>query len=318
MDPIAAIEPRKDSTLAMLLAAQRRGWDVLYAELGDIWLRDGRAHGRLTKLRVTEDPRHWYVMGQEQERRLEEMDVILMRKDPPFDIEYIYATYILERAEAQGTLVVNRPRSLRDANEKAILSWFPECSPPTLISRSLSQLRAFIDEHGRAVVKPLDQMGGKSVFVTGAQDPNRNVVLEHLTDLGSRYVMAQMYIPEIVESGDKRILLIDGEPIPYALVRFPPAGDHRGNISTGAITECQPLTSGDQRICDTVGPVMRERGLLFAGIDVIGDYLTEINITSPTGIRELDRARPLHIAEQLLDAIESRLEEIGEPSGSGL
>jgi glutathione synthase len=175
----------------------------------------------------------------------------------------------------------------------------------------LSQLRAFIDEHERAVVKPLDQMAGKSVFVTGAQDPNRNVVLETLSDFGSRYVMAQMYIPEIVESGDKRILLIDGNPVPYALVRFPPAGDHRGNISTGAITDCQPLTSGEQRICDTVGPVMRERGLLFAGLDVIGDYLTEINITSPTGIRELDRARPLHIAEQLLDAIESRLEEIG-------
>jgi glutathione synthase len=235
------------------------------------------------------------------------MDVILMRKDPPFDMEYIYATYILERAEIHGALVVNRPNGLRTANEKAFVSWFPDCAAPTLVSRSLSELDAFIDEHERAVIKPLDRMAGKSVFVTGTEDLNRYVLLETMTDFGSRYILAQGYLPEVVELGDSRILLIDGEPIPYALVRFAPTGDHRANMSVGARTEVRSLTAAERRICNRIGQVLQEMGLLFVGIDVIGEHLTEINVTSPTGIRELDRARDLNVAGELLNSIEAKI-----------
>jgi glutathione synthase len=307
MDPIASIESKKDSSFAMVLEAQRRGWRVLYAELRDIWIREGRACGRLTELHVADDPSDWFELGNETVQPLETMDVILMRKDPPFDMEYVYATYILERAEARGALVVNRPQGLRTANEKTFVSWFPECAASTLVSRSLSELGAFIDEHERAVVKPLDLMGGKSVFLTGAQDPNRNVLLETMTDDGCRYILAQRYLPEVVESGDSRILLIDGEPIPQALVRFAPTGDHRANMSVGAATEVRSLTAAERRICERVGPTLHEMGLLFAGIDVIGDYLTEINVTSPTGIRELDRACGINIAAQLFDAVAANI-----------
>jgi len=314
MDPIASIEPGKDSTLAMLLEAQRRGWHILYAELRDIWLRDGEAFGRLTELRVTDAPTGWFELGDEREGPLEEMNIILMRKDPPFDMEYTYATYILERAEAQGALLVNSPQGLRDANEKVFISWFADCCSPTLVSRSMHQLRAFIEEHGRVVVKPLHQMAGRSVFVTSAKDPNVNVVIEAMTDLGVKYVMAQRYVPEIAESGDSRIILIDGEPVPLALVRIPPDGDHRGNISTGARTECRPLTAGERRICDEIGPVLREKGLLFTGIDVIGDLLTEINVTSPTGIRELDRECAAQVTRGLLNAVETKIRKGMRPS----
>jgi glutathione synthase len=235
------------------------------------------------------------------------MDVILMRKDPPFDMEYVAATYILQRAEDHGALVVNRPQGLRDANEKAILAWFPTCAPPTLISRSLEEMHAFISEHHKVVVKPLDLMGGQSVFVTDAKDCNQNVILETVADNGSRYVMVQKYLPEITESGDKRIILIDGQPVPMALARIPRAGDHRGNMVAGARTEVRTLTDRDKWICDQVGPVLRDMGLLFAGIDVIGDFLTEVNVTSPTGIRELENESDLRIAKQIFDAISSKL-----------
>ena len=307
MDPIARIKPQKDSTFAMLLEAQRRGWEVSYAELSDIWLRDGEARGSITALRVADTPDDWYALGDTSHVALGEFDVILMRKDPPFDMEYVFATYILERAEDAGAVVVNRPQSLRDANEKVFISWFPDVSPPTLISRSLLRLREFIDTHDRAVIKPLDRMAGRSVFVTGVRDRNRNVLLETMTEFGTQYVMAQRYIPDIVEFGDARILLIDGEPIPTALVRIPPADDHRGNISVGATTLCRPLTTEEVRVCDAVGPVLREKGLLFAGIDVIGGFLTEINVTSPTGIRELERAGSPEITRMLFDAIERRM-----------
>jgi glutathione synthase len=309
MDPIQRIKPSKDSTLAMLLAAQARGWTVQYSELKDIWIRDGNAFGRLTAVTVSDDPNHWYEFGGVEETSLGDMDVILMRKDPPFNMEYVYATYILDQAEKQGALVVNRPRSLRDANEKACVSWFPDCAPPTIISRSLDLLREFVQEHDRAVIKPLDQMAGRSVFVTGSDDPNRNVLLETMTQNGTHYVMAQMYVPEIVESGDARILLIDGTPIPHALVRTPSIHDHRGNISSGATTHCRPITDVEQKICDRIGPVLREKGLLFVGIDVIGEYLTEINVTSPTGIRELDCQCDLNIAQELLHSIESHVQK---------
>lgn len=307
MDPIDGINPTKDSTFAMLLAAQSRGWQTYVGQLQDIWLRDGEAFGRLTAVEVTDDPVRWYESGDVEENLLGDIDVILMRKDPPFDMEYVQATYILERAEESGSLVINRPRSLRDMNEKTSISWFPECCPPTLISRSLEDLRGFIDQHGRSVVKPLDGMSGWGVFVTSPTDGNRNVMLELLTENGSRYIMAQKYIDAIEETGDKRIILIDGDPVPYALARFPSGGDHRGNLACGARGEARPLTDRDRWICDQLGPVLRERGIVFAGIDVIGDYLTEINVTSPTGIRELERECGLPVASDLLDAIATRV-----------
>jgi glutathione synthase len=307
MDPITSISPKKDSSFAMMLEAQRRGWRILYTVMHDIWLRDGQACGRLTELRVIDDPSNWFELGDESVEPLAEMDVIIMRKDPPFDMEYVCATYILERAEIHGALVVNSPQGLRTANEKVFVSWFPECAAPTLVSRSLGELGAFIDEHERAVVKPLDLMGGKSVFVTGAQDPNRNVLLETMTNYGARYILAQGYLPEVVEYGDSRILLIDGEPIPYALVRFASAGDHRANMSVGGRSESRLLNAAERRICDRIGPVLQEMGLLFVGIDVIGEHLTEINVTSPTGIRELDRAWEINVAGDLLTSIEAKI-----------
>jgi glutathione synthase len=308
MDPIESIKPQKDSTLAMLLEAQNRGWTIHYGLLSDIWLRDGEAHGRLCQLNVSDDPEHWFESGDVAVAPLGDMDAILMRKDPPFDMEYIYATYVLQRAEEHGALVVNRPQGLRDANEKVILAWFPTCAPPTLISRSLEEMHGFINEHHKVVVKPLDLMGGQSVFVTDAEDGNHNVILETVADNGSRYVMVQKYLPEIAESGDKRILLIDGNPVPMSLARIPSLGDHRGNMVAGAQTEARSLTDRDRWICDQIGPVLRDRGLLFAGIDVIGDFMTEVNVTSPTGIRELERTSDLRISEQIFDAISSKLE----------
>jgi len=307
MDPIDAIAPAKDSTLAMLLEAQRREWSVRYAESGDLWLRDGVAYGRVRDLRVTDAAAHWHDFGSSAEVPLGEFDVIFQRKDPPIDLEYFYASYILDRAEVQGALVVNRPQSLRDANEKAFVAWLPEISAPTLISCSIERLRAFVAEHGRAVVKPLDRMGGRSVFVTGADDPNLNVLLETMTEQGQVTIVAQRYLSEVTTTGDKRILLIDGEPVPTALARLPPPHDHRANISTGATTECRPLTPGERHICEHLGPVLRERGLIFVGIDVIGDLLTEINVTSATGIRELERDAGHRVSAMLFDALETHL-----------
>jgi glutathione synthase len=307
MDPMESIKPYKDSSLALLLEAQGSGWEIFYGQLKDIWLRDGEAFGRLTRIEVADDPAAWFEMRDVTVTPLGEMDVILMRKDPPFDMEYIVATYVLERAEDQGALVVNRPQSLRDANEKAFVAWFPSCVPPTLISRSLEEMQAFIAEHHQVVVKPLDRMAGQSVFVTDSEDGNHNVIVETVTREGSSFAMVQKYLPEIAQEGDKRILLIDGQPVPLALVRIPPAGDHRGNLATGAQAEVRPLTDRDRWICEQVGPVLREKGLLFTGIDVIGDFMTELNVTSPTGIRELESASDIRIAKQIVDAIASRL-----------
>jgi glutathione synthase len=311
MDPIESIRPHKDSSLAMLLEAQSRGWQIYVAGLAEIWLRDGRAFGNLTRLTVADSLEHWYEKGDAETMPLEQVDVILMRKDPPFDMEYIFATYVLERAEGEGVVVVNSPRGLRDANEKAFVAWFPDCVPPTLISRSLEEMRSFMAEHQRVVVKPLDLMGGRSVFVADVNDGNRNVILETVSHSGTRYTMLQKYLAEIKTAGDKRIILIDGRPIPHALVRIPDEGDHRGNMDAGAITEVQPLTDRDLWICDQVAPALVEKGLLFTGIDVIGDCLTELNVTSPTGIRELERSGDLQVTRQLFDAIEARLPESG-------
>ena len=306
MDPIESIKPHKDSSLAMLLEAQARSWKIHYGQVQDVWLRDGEAFGRLTALEVADDPQNWFDLHDVAVTPLSEMDVILMRKDPPFDIEYIFATYVLERAEDRGALVVNRPQGLRDANEKAFVAWFPHCAPPTLISRSLEEMRAFLGEHQKVVVKPLHLMGGQLVFVTDADDDNANVILETVTNDGTRFAMVQKYLPEITESGDKRIILIAGEPVPVALARIPQPGDHRGNMVVGARTEISTLTDRDMWICEQIGPTLRDKGLIFAGIDVIGDFLTEINVTSPTGIRELERESDLRVAAGLLDAITSK------------
>jgi glutathione synthase len=308
MDPIESITPYKDSSLAMLIEAQRRGWEIRYGQLHDIWLRDGEAFGRLTTLQVADDSSKWFELGDVAVTPLGDMDVILMRKDPPFDMEYIVATYVLQRAEDHGAVVVNRPQGLRDANEKAFLAWFPNCAPPSLITRSLEEMRAFTVEHRRVVIKPLDLMGGRSVFVTDAEDGNRNVIFETVTHYGARYAMLQKYLPEIAHSGDRRIILIDGQPIPLALVRIPSAGDHRGNMDAGAQTEVRPLTDREMWICEQIGPVLRDKGLLFTGIDVIGDFMTELNVTSPTGIRELERESGTQITKQMFDAIASKLE----------
>ncbi len=306
MDPIESIAPKKDSTLAMLLEASKRGAEIHYMLQGDLRLDAGRALARSRLLEVFDDPEHWFKVGEVREIALGDLDIVLMRKDPPFDMEYIYTSYILERAELAGALVVNRPQALRDMNEKAYTAWFPDCAPLTLITRSMSDIRAFLEEHGRIVVKPLDGMGGRSIFVIVAGDKNANVIMETLTDHGRRFAVAQVFVPEI-SAGDKRILLVDGEPVPYALARVPTEHDYRGNLVMGAQGKGQPLSERDRFICSRVGPALREHGVLFAGIDVIGDYLTEINVTSPTGIRELDRQFGLNIAGQLFDAIEARM-----------
>ncbi len=308
MDPIGAITYKKDSTLAMLLAAQSRGWQLRYMEQRDLSLRDGDASARMRPLTVYPDPNHWYDLGEPERRAPGSLDVILMRKDPPFDMEFVYTTYLLEKAEEAGALVVNRAASLRDANEKLFTGWFPQCTPPTLVSRNADELRAFHAEQGATVFKPLGAMGGASIFKVEGSDTNLNVIIETLTGNGSQFIMAQRFLPEI-GAGDKRILLIDGEPVPYALARIPAEGDIRGNLAAGGRGEAVPLNARDRWICEQVAPKLRKMGLLFVGLDVIGDYLTEINVTSPTCIRELDAAYGLDIGGELMEAIDRTLAE---------
>jgi glutathione synthase len=307
MDPISDIKPAKDTTLAMLLAAQSRGWQLFYAEQGDLWLRDGVPMARLKPVTVKNDLQDWYRLGESQIQGLAEFDVILMRKDPPFDMEYIYTTYILERAEEAGVLVVNRPQGLRDMNEKVYTAWFPQCCAPTLITRDMADMQAFLKEHARIVCKPLYGMGGRSIFVIDRGDKNTNVIFETMTEYGTRFAIVQKYLPEIVDSGDSRILVIDGEPAPYALARIPSAEDNRGNLAAGAKGVGRELNDRDRWLVSQIGPTLRQRGMLFVGLDVIGGYVTEINVTSPTGVRELDKQFGTQIAGLLMDAIEKRL-----------
>jgi glutathione synthase len=306
MDPIGSITPYKDSSLAMLLEADRRNAEIHYFEQKDLALSAGTAIGRSRPLRVRDDNADWFDLGDPSDIELGSLDAILMRKDPPFDMEYIYTTYILDRALDAGTLIVNNPEALRNMNEKAYTAWFPECTPLTLITRSIAEMRDFLAEHEYIVAKPLDGMGGKSIFAIRKGDKNANVIFETLTEDGNRFAMAQVFVPEI-NAGDKRILLINGEPVPFALARIPTGDDHRGNLVMGAKGVGQELSDADRAVCDRVGPSLREAGVLFAGIDVIGDYLTEVNVTSPTGIRELDKQFDLNIAGLLFDAIEERL-----------
>jgi glutathione synthase len=318
MDPIAAINYAKDSTLAMLLAAQERGFALSYLEQRDLLLRDGVALGHMRPLTVRADPADWFTLGPAALEPLGGLDCLLMRKDPPFDLEYIYTTYILEQAERTGLLVVNRPQGLRDMNEKAYTAAFPQCCAPTLITRDMTDMAAFLAEQGKIVVKPLHGMGGRSIFVIGKGDLNARVVFETLTEYGQHFAIAQRYIPDIVETGDSRVLLVAGEPIAYALARMPSPDDHRGNLAAGARGVGRPLNERDRWLAGEIGPTLAARGMLFVGLDVIGGFVTEINVTSPTGIRELDKQFGIRIGDQLMEAIERQLAPRARSASAGL
>ena len=302
MDPIASIKPQKDSTLAMMLAAQKRGFQIFIMELSGLFAAQGRVFGIQQEVTVYDDPGHWFEVTGTRTGPLSAFDAILMRKDPPFDMEYIYATYLLEMAEREGVPVLNKPGSIRDCNEKLFALQFPECCPPHLVTRDAGLLKAFHQEHQDVIFKPLDGMGGQSIFRLSPGDPNVNVIIETLTEGGERRIMAQRYIPEIT-AGDTRILLINGEPVPYGLARVPAVGETRGNLAAGGAGVGRELTDRDYWICEQVGSALKERGLGFTGIDVIGDYLTEINVTCPTCIRELDQAFGLDIAGDYMDYV---------------
>ena len=305
MDPIENINVKKDTSLAMMLAAQKRGWSLYYLRRQDLFMRDGKPAARMQSVKVHDNPDHWYDAEPASEMFLDQMDCILMRLDPPFNMDYVYATYYLQRASDAGTLVLNNPSALRDINEKMFTAWFPDCCPPTLITGLNDKLREFHQEHGDIIVKPLDGMGGTSIFRLKPDDPNVSVVLETMTLFGERQIMAQRYIPEITE-GDKRILVVDGVPVPHALARIPAAGETRGNLAAGGTGVAVPLSDRDREIAESIGPTLVEKGVLFAGIDVIGDWVTEINVTSPTCARELDEQCNLDIGSQFMDAIEKR------------
>lgn len=303
MDPIESINTQKDSTFAMMLESQRRGWEVFYLQQGDLYTDDGVVSAAMLPVTVQDDPQHWFDLGESVVRPLHELDAVFMRKDPPFNMEYIYSTYLLELAEQQGLLVVNKPASVRTANEKLFTAWFPQFSPATRVTRDMGRIREFLAEHQRIVVKPLDGMGGAMIFQVHADDPNISVILETITDYGQRTVMAQRFLPEF-KQGDKRILLIDGKPFPHGLSRIPAKGESRGNLAAGASSEGRDLTEREFEICAAIGPKLKEMGLMFVGLDVIGDYVTEINVTSPTCIRELDALYGANIAGLLMDAVE--------------
>ena len=302
MDPISGINTKKDTTLGLLRAATKARHELVYLEQKDLFIKAGETFANLRPLEVFENDDDWYALSESYIASLSSLDVVLMRKDPPFDMEYIYATYLLERAEREGTLVVNRCQSLRDCNEKLFATEFPECCPPLLVSRDMDRLRAFHSQHDDVIFKPLDGMGGSAIFRAQPGDPNVSVILETLTRSGRQTIMAQQYLPAIQE-GDKRILMINGEAVTWSLARVPLAGESRGNLAAGGSGRVQPLTERDQWIANHVGPTLRERGLYFVGLDVIGDYLTEINVTSPTCLREIEAESGLDIAGQLLDSL---------------
>ena len=306
MDPIRDIRIAKDTTFALLLEAGRRGYRIDYLVQGGLAIRDGAPWARIAPLEVRDDPADWFTLGESEWIDLRTVDVVLARKDPPVDAQFTYDTHVLQLAHDAGVLVVNNPQGLRDANEKLFAQHFPQCCAPTLVARSAAEIRRFAAEHGRIVLKPLDGMGGRSIFLSQHGDPNLNVILETLTVGGQAFAMAQKFIPEI-SAGDKRILMIDGEPIPYALARIPQGDDFRGNLAAGGKGVGVALSDRDRSIAAQVGPELRRRGMLFVGLDVIGDWLTEVNVTSPTCLRELDAQYGLNIAGQLFDVIESRI-----------
>lgn len=306
MDPIESINIKKDSTFEMIWQAQQLGWEISYFEMNDLAIDNGRAIGSARQLTAHQNADHWFDLAPARRIELGELDAILMRKDPPFDMEFVYSTYILKLAEQQGALVVNSPAALRDCNEKAYCAWFPEVCPETIITRNAQQFRDFLDLHGDIIVKPLDGMGGASIFRIEQGSANINVIIETLTNHGSSYAMAQRYLPEI-KQGDKRILMVNGNPVDYVLARIPAQGETRGNLAAGGTGVAQPLSESDRHIANTVGPELRKRNILFAGLDVIGDRLTEINVTSPTCIKEINAQYNTNIALDLLRAIEKKL-----------
>lgn len=306
MDPIESIKPVKDSSLAMMLAAQARGWQLFYLQPGELYMDQGEARARYNAITVRDDADDWYTHSEVVDGPLGDLDVILMRVDPPFDMDFIYITYILERAEAAGALVVNRPNALRDCNEKLFTAWFPEQCPSTLVSASQERLRERLIQLGDAIIKPLDGMGGESIFRMSADGANIGVILEHMTLRGKRQCMMQEFLPAISE-GDKRVLVIDGEVVPYTLARIPTGGETRGNLAVGGKGVAMALTDAERAVAEAVGPELVRRGLMFVGLDMIGGKLTEINVTSPTCIREIDAAYGIDIAGQLMDAIDRKL-----------
>jgi len=305
MDPIEAINFKKDSSLAMLLEAQSRGWQLFYMLQPDLYLAHDVARAKMKPLKVFNNPDKWYQFGEPEDLALDTLDAILMRKDPPFDMNYIYSTYVLEKAEEKGTIIINKAQSLRDANEKLFTNNFAQCMPPTLVSSQAEHIKAFYQEHKDIILKPLDGMGGASVFRIKEADANLSVIIETLTHHGTTLTMAQRFIPEITQ-GDKRILLINGEPVPYALARIPAKGETRANLAAGGEGVGVELTERDRWICEQVAPLLKAKGLIFVGIDVIGDYLTEVNVTSPTCIRELDKQYNINISALLMDWIEDQ------------
>lgn len=309
MDPISDINIKKDSSFAMLLAAQSKGYEIYYMQMEDLYLMTGQARAKTKILKVEYNFDKWYEFIESQDIALNELDVILMRKDPPFDTEYIYATYILERAEIEGTLIVNKPQSLRDCNEKLFTAWFADLTPPTLVTRRKDLIRDFYANHHDIILKPLDGMGGSSIFRVKEGDPNLSVIIETLTGLGQNYCMVQTYQPAI-KDGDKRILIVDGEPMPYCLARIPAAGETRGNLAAGGRGEARALSESDWALANAIGPTLKEKGLIFVGLDVIGDRVTEINVTSPTCIREIEAAFDISITDKLFEAIEKRITAI--------
>lgn len=306
MDPIADIAFKKDTSLALLHAAQERGCELFYMEQSDLSIQNGKAMGRMAPLKVAMNPDHWFDLGDYREQPLAELNIILMRKDPPFDSEFIYSTYILERAEQEGVLVANKPQSLRDCNEKVFATTFPELMSPTIVTRRSDLLKAFHKEHGDVIFKPLDGMGGSSIFRLRADDPNVSVIIETLTSHGHQQIMAQRFIPEIT-AGDKRILMIDGEPVPFCLARIPAQGETRGNLAAGGQGVTQPLSDENRAIAEKIGPVLKEKGLYFVGLDIIGNHLTEINVTSPTCVREISRDSGIDVAGLLIDCLLTKL-----------
>ena len=307
MDPIASINIKKDTSFAMLEAAQQRGYELYYMEMADLYLQNGKPMARMQLLQVQYDFNHWFEFKGEVFQSLAELDVILMRKDPPFDGEFLYATQMFELAEQAGTLVVNKAQSLRDFNEKLFTSWFPELIPETLVTRNAKLIRDFHQQHGDIICKPLDGMGGTSIFRVKEDGNNLGVIIETLTALGTRYAMFQRYLPEI-KDGDKRILIVDGQVVPYSLARLPSKGENRGNLAAGGTGRPQPLSASDKKLAETIAPLLVEKGLIFVGLDVIGERITEINVTSPTCVREIEAAYDISITGMLFDALEKRLQ----------
>jgi len=308
MDPISQVKVAKDSSMAMMLEAQQRGYELYYMEMKDLYLEQGQCRATTHKVKVFDDSEHWYELSDAQDIAVSELDAVLMRKDPPFDTEFIYATYMLERAEVEGTLIVNKPQSLRDCNEKLFTAWFSEFTPKTLVTRSSDKIREFHQKEKDVIIKPLDGMGGASIFRIKEKDANVGVIIETLTNHGEQYAMVQEFMPEISD-GDKRILIVNGEPMPYCLARIPATGETRGNLAAGGRGVARPLSVSDKAIADAIGPELKKRGLYFVGLDVIGDKVTEINVTSPTCIREIEAAYPINISGKLMDAIEDNIKK---------